>query len=412
MLNWASRFNIFLLLPANGYNQQGIHNFEILLGAGAKHTFTTNGTSASIFTEWQHFIDTHNTSFILGHISYDIKENIEQLYSAKENPIGFNKLHWFVPENVMIYREGILYIKGNGENEALIFEEIMHTKVEVHLTAPKLSIKHVMSKTEYIHAVTQLQKHISRGDCYEVNYCQCFEALDANINPIETFLKLNSISPNPFAACYKVGERYMLCASPERYITIDEGMLYSQPIKGTAKRILDDAIADEQLKNSLQHHYKERAENIMVVDLVRNDMSRICDSGSVVVDELCAIYSYPQVHQMISTIKGKIKAAATFTDIIKATFPMGSMTGAPKYRVMQLIDELECTKRGLFSGSVGFISPDGHVDLNVIIRSIMYNNEKQYVNFHTGSAITFYSNAEEEYEECMLKAKAIMQVLQ
>jgi para-aminobenzoate synthetase component I len=412
MLNWASQFNIFLLLPANGYNQQGVHNFEILLGAGAKHTFTASNTSANMFAEWQHFIDTHNTSFILGNINYDVKEHIEQLYSTKENAIGFDKLHWFVPENIIIYHDGILYIQGNGNNEGLIFDDIMNATVDTNVVAPKLNIRHVMSKSEYVHAVTQLQKHISRGDCYEVNYCQCFEAKGAKINPIETFLKLNSVSPNPFAACYKVNQQYMLCASPERYITINKGMLYSQPIKGTAKRILDDAAADEQLKNSLQQHYKERAENIMVVDLVRNDMSRVCESGTVVVDELCAIYSYPQVHQMISTIKGKIKTGVNFTDIIKATFPMGSMTGAPKYRVMQLIDELEYTKRGLFSGSVGFISPNGHVDLNVVIRSIMYDNEEEYLNFHTGSAITFYSNAQEEYEECMLKAKAIMQVLQ
>jgi para-aminobenzoate synthetase component I len=411
MLNWASRFNIFLLLPANGYNQQGIHNFEILLGAGAKHAYKTNSNSPAVFSEWQQFIDKHKQEFILGHVNYDIKENIEQLYSNKKDDIGFDKLHWFVPENVIMYHEGVLYIQGNGGNEAAIFNEIMSTEVTTLATAPNINITHVMSKNNYIQAVTTLQQHISRGNCYEINYCQCFEARQTHINPIETFLKLNAISPNPFAACYKVDTRYMLCASPERYITIDNGLLYSQPIKGTAKRILEDTAADEALKLSLQQHYKERAENIMVVDLVRNDMSRVCERGTVEVDELCAVYSYPQVHQMISTIKGTIKPQASFTDIVKATFPMGSMTGVPKYRVMQLADEFEYTKRGLFSGTVGFISPDGHADLNVVIRSIMYNKEQQYLNFHTGSAITFYSNAAEEYEECLLKAKAIMQVL-
>jgi para-aminobenzoate synthetase component 1 len=150
----------------------------------------------------------------------------------------------------------------------------------------------------------------------------------------------------------------------------------------------------------------------MVVDLVRNDLSKVCEEGTVQVDELFGIYSFPQVHQMISTISGKLKNNISFSEIIRATFPMGSMTGAPKRRVMQLIEQYETTKRGIFSGAVGYISPDGDFDFNVVIRSIMYNKSSGYLSFQTGSAITFYSDPQAEWEECLLKAEAMKKVFQ
>ena len=157
---------------------------------------------------------------------------------------------------------------------------------------------------------------------------------------------------------------------------------------------------------------KDRSENVMVVDLVRNDLSKVCKEGTVRVDELYGIYSFPQVHQMISTVSGELKEEVCFTDILKATFPMGSMTGAPKNKVMHLIEKYEQTKRGIFSGAVGYISPNGDFDFNVVIRSIMYNADTSYLSFQTGSAITFYSDPEKEWEECLLKAEAIKVVLE
>jgi para-aminobenzoate synthetase component 1 len=206
-------------------------------------------------------------------------------------------------------------------------------------------------------------------------------------------------------------DKYLICASPERFLKKTGNKIISQPMKGTARRDLQDAAMDEQLKQTLFLDAKERSENVMVVDLVRNDLSKICTDGTVQVDELFGVYTFPQVHQMVSTVSGELKADVSFSDIIDASFPMGSMTGAPKYRVMQLIDEYEPIGRGLFSGSVGYIDPEGNFDFNVIIRSIFYNSSTNTLSYYAGSAITFYSDAVKEWEECLLKAEAIKKVL-
>jgi para-aminobenzoate synthetase component 1 len=199
--------------------------------------------------------------------------------------------------------------------------------------------------------------------------------------------------------------------SPERYLKKEGINILSQPIKGTSKRNIDNEEDDLLNITHLKTSEKERAENIMVVDLVRNDLSRICKEGTVKVDELCAVYSFPQVHQMISTISGILKDGIHWTDAIRQTFPMGSMTGVPKKKVMELIENYERSKRGLFSGSIGYVTPAGDFDFNVVIRSLLYNSTDKYLSFHTGSAITFSSDPETEYEECLLKAEAIKKAL-
>jgi len=202
----------------------------------------------------------------------------------------------------------------------------------------------------------------------------------------------------------------MACASPERYLNKTGSQLVSQPIKGTAKRILNDEVADEKLKEDLHNSVKERAENMMIVDLVRNDLARCCKTGSVKVAELFGIYSFPQVHQMISTVSGVLRDDIPFTSAFKYTFPMGSMTGAPKYKVMQVIDEYEKSRRELFSGTVGYISPNGDFDFNVVIRSLFYNVASRYLSYQTGGAITWDSVAEQEWEELKLKAWALEKI--
>lgn len=182
-------------------------------------------------------------------------------------------------------------------------------------------------------------------------------------------------------------------------------------MKGTIKRNLVDFADDEKLKKELQLSAKDQSENVMVVDLVRNDLSKVCEDKTVKVDELFGIYSYPQVHQMISTISGQVKEGVSFSQIVEATFPMGSMTGAPKHRVMQLIDEFEESSRGIFSGSVGYIDDQGDFDFNVVIRSMMYNAATGYLSYQVGSGITFYSDPEKEWDECLLKGEAIKKVL-
>jgi para-aminobenzoate synthetase component 1 len=226
------------------------------------------------------------------------------------------------------------------------------------------------------------------------------------------YQRLSALSPVPFSCFYKLEDKYLLCASPERYVRKQGNTLIAQPIKGTRKRNLLSPSADAQLKADLLSDLKERAENVMIVDLVRNDLSKICTEGSVKVEELFGIYSFPQVHQMISTISGELPATMDFSDVLDASFPMGSMTGAPKKRVMQLINQYEQSKRGIFSGTVGYITPVKNFDFNVVIRSLMYNQTDNYLSYQVGSAITAKSNPEKEYEECLLKANAIRQVLE
>ena len=244
-----------------------------------------------------------------------------------------------------------------------------------------------------------------------IYFCQEFFAEHIEIDPISIYKKLSDISPNPFSAFYRLNDKWLLCASPERFLKKEGKKIVTQPIKGTSKRIQGDERKDEQNRSWLFHSDKDRSENVMVVDLMRNDLSKICEEGTVKVDELFGIYSFPQVHQMISTVSGELYGKISFETIMKATFPMGSMTGAPKRRVMQLIEQYEQTKRGIFSGAVGYITPDGDFDFNVVIRSIMYNETSGYLSFQTGSAITFYSDPKKEWEECLLKAGAIKKVL-
>ena len=253
-------------------------------------------------------------------------------------------------------------------------------------------------------------KHIHRGDIYEVNYCQEFYAESCEINTIDVYQKLNQISQAPFASYVKLRDQFLLCASPERFVKKQNNKIIVQPIKGTARR-LNDKIEDKKLAQSLVNDPKERAENIMIVDLIRNDLSKNAVKGSVHVEELCKVYSFKQVHQLISTIVCTVDKDDNDVDIIKNLFPMGSMTGAPKISAMKIIEEEELTKRGLYSGAVGYFSPEGNFDFNVVIRSILYNASKKYASFSVGSAITSLSVIENEYEECLLKAKALKEAL-
>ena len=279
-----------------------------------------------------------------------------------------------------------------------------------NLEPKKIEIQSKISRTEYIHSVEKLKEHIRKGDIYEINFCQEFFAENASIDTTEIYKNLNAISGAPFAAFCKFDTHYLMCASPERFLQKRGNKLISQPIKGTIKRS-ENRETDDQLKNELLHNEKERSENVMIVDLVRNDLSRIAKKGSVNVDELYEIYSFKQVHQMISTVSCEIENTVSFTEILKSMFPMGSMTGAPKISAMKLIEQYESTKRGLYSGAVGYISPEGDFDFNVVIRSILYNSENKYLSFMVGSAITDKAQAEQEYEECLLKAKAMFQAL-
>jgi len=378
------------------------------LAASEKRMISTIAGSA--LKELEQFI-MERKSWLFGHLSYDLKNEIEALCSGRIDQVGFPDLFFFEPEVIIRLSGDEMNIEA--DDAAAIFDQVEKT---VNTPLPPsdsiVEIKNRISKEQYVDYVQKLQKHIARGDCYEVNFCQEFFAEKAIIDPLFVYKKLSGASPNPFSALYRVHDKWLICASPERFLKRNGSTVISQPIKGTSRRVTDDMNEDELNKQTLYNSTKDRSENVMVVDLVRNDLAKVCREGTVHVDELFGIYSFPQVHQMISTVSGELKPQASFEEIIRATFPMGSMTGAPKKRVMELIEQYEQTRRGIFSGAVGYITPNGDFDFNVVIRSIMYNDSSKYLSFQAGSGITFYSQAEQEWEECLLKAEAIKKVLE
>ncbi len=404
MLNWANQFNIFCLLDNNGYDFEQ-PAFECLMAVGCSRSYSFTGIDD--FAALQKFYDA-NPSWLFGHLGYNAASNSYE--KASETDINFGKGFFFEPETIIKISGNKISVIKSKIVVSVILEDIKNFTIPIGEEINSLNITPTFSKEEYLNKIAVLQQHIKRGDCYEINFCQQFIAEDAFINVIETYKNLSSVSPAPFGSFYKLNNNYCLCTSPERFLQKKGTQLISQPIKGTSRREVD-ILKDEANKKYLIESTKEKSENVMVVDLVRNDMSMVCEKGSVKVKELFGIYSFPQVHQMISTIQGTLSADKTFTDAIEACFPMGSMTGAPKKSVMQLIEKYEKGERCLFSGSIGYITPDGDFDFNVVIRSIFYNQSKNQLSFFAGSGITFYSKAEEEYEECMMKAAAIIEIL-
>ncbi len=403
MLNWANRFNIFCLLDNNNYSFEQ-PAFESLLAVGSVRSYTFTGKND--LQNFQAFID-ENSSWLFGHFGYNAFSNAYKMENVSE---GFCKGFFFEPEIILkLSNNNIEIIKSSIGHEILLQQIEETTEVFGENIIPFKPVS-LLTKEKYIEQIIELQKHILRGDCYEINFCQKFYVSNATINPIEIYQKLTAVSPAPFGSLYKLNNDYCLCASPERFLQKKGNILISQPIKGTSRRDTN-TTKDEESKIYLQNSEKEKSENVMVVDLVRNDMSMICEKGSVHVKELFGIYSFPQVHQMISTIQGILCADKNFLQAIAACYPMGSMTGAPKQKVMELIEQYEVTERGLFSGSIGYITPERDFDFNVVIRSVFYNDIKKYLSFYAGSGITFYSEAEKEYDECLSKSEAIMKVL-
>ncbi|MDE3235327.1 MAG: anthranilate synthase component I family protein [Bacteroidota bacterium] len=406
MLSWANRFNICAFLDNHHY-YSSYNQIECLLAVGAANIYNTSQFSRTAFKKWL----AQQNDWIFGHISYDFKNHIEPLSSTHTDGIGFPDLFLFQPETVINLTDTYITISCLHNKPEAVFNEIQQTHITTSQYQSSITLQARISKEEYLYAIRQLKEHILRGDCYEINYCQEFYQLNSGIDPIATYRRLSELSPAPFAAFYKINTMYALCASPERYLQKKGSTIISQPIKGTCKRNLYNSLQDEELKTALLQSEKERSENVMIVDLVRNDLSKICKEGSVRVEELFGIYSFPQVHQMISTIKGTLKENIDLVDILYATFPMGSMTGAPKRKVMELTELYERSKRGIYSGCIGYITPEKDFDFNVVIRSIFYNDNKKYLSSMVGSGITYNSDAEKEYEECLLKAKAMMKAL-
>ncbi len=405
--NWDQPFSTFCL-PDNHQYQVAPHAVECLVAAGARRVVTAPAGRA---LEALQLFQQEKKSWLFGHLGYDLKNETESLQSGHPDRIGFPDLFFFEPEILLRLSEDQLDIEAD-DPDAVYRAILAQTSVAPSKGKKPLHIQQGFSREEYLEVIHALQRHITRGDCYEINFCQEFFAEQAELDPLDVYRRLSAVSPNPFSAFYRVHDRWLICASPERFLKKTGNQLLSQPIKGTSRRVPGNQQEDQHTRDALYNSAKDRSENVMVVDLVRNDLSRVCKEGSVSVDELYGIYSFPQVHQMISTVSGELKENADLYTILKATFPMGSMTGAPKKRVMQLIEQYERTRRGIFSGALGYIDPQGDFDFNVVIRSIMYNQEDACISFQAGSGITHYSDAQAEWEECILKAAAIINVLE
>lgn len=411
ILQWAQQYDEVVWLDSNNYNQSH-ESFQAVLAVEAFTAIKTDAHNA--FNKLKEY-QTITSDWIFGYLSYDLKNDVEPLQSANFDGLHFPDLYFFQPKKLFLFTEEYVELHYLNmvddeleEDWEAISEKLSQISNKVSTKPLKISIR--TSKESYIQKVNVFLDHIKLGNIYEANLCQEFYSENAEIEPLDTFLKLNTISKPPFSVFMKMNELYALSASPERYIKRSGNNIVSQPIKGTAKR-LSNEVEDLKMVKQLQNDPKERSENIMITDLVRNDLSRFAQKGTVNVDELCAVYTFKQVHQMISTISCQVSSETASVDILKNTFPMGSMTGAPKFSAMQIIENTEDAKRGLYSGAIGYFTPSGDFDFNVVIRSILYNSIKKYVSFSVGSAITINSIPENEYEECLLKARAMQIVL-
>ena len=367
---------------------------------------------SSIFAlaKLQVFLDENKGNYIFGCLNYNLKNEIEQIQCKNDDLLGFPLVNFWVPEYVIKIENGSRnYLKGNktSESEELLNDFFKQEKKETFLS-DSIHFSARTNKENYLKNVVKIKSLLQQGEIYELNYCQEYFAENIKINnPFELYFKLNSITKAPFSAFLNTENHQVFCGSPERFLQKKGNKLISQPIKGTAARGNSEK-EDLANKETLQNKQKERSENIMIVDLVRNDFSKIAQKNSVTVEELCAIYSFETVHQMISTVSCEVKENTCFTDIIRATFPMGSMTGAPKLNAMKYIDELEDFSRGIYAGSIGYIEPNGDFDFNVIIRSLVFNKEDKYLSCAVGGAITILSEPEEEYAECQTKIGKII----
>ncbi len=409
VLEWADKnFQTVIYCDNNSYKGYAHQTYEALIACGSQDTLCLN--SGDAFSGLKKVFDSKK-DWIFGYLGYDLKNEIEDLSSQNHDGLNFPDLFFFQPEWVIEIFESHVTVHGPDQRSEKLIASVIASETRAKQSPySHLELTSRISKSEYLKTAEKILTHIRRGDIYEMNFCQEFFSENARIEPLQVFSQLNAVAQAPFSTYFKFDGNYVMSSSPERFLKKSGSKLLSMPMKGTAPR---GQGADDVLKyHSLINSKKERSENVMIVDLVRNDLSRSCEPGFVQVDELFGIKSFPQVHQMVSTVSGTLCEDIHFVDAIRNAFPMGSMTGAPKVSAMQLIERYESSKRGLYSGAIGYITPNGDFDFNVVIRSLLYNSANRYLSYHVGSAITAESDPEKEYEECLLKAKAFKEILQ
>ncbi|WP_259070714.1 anthranilate synthase component I family protein [Mucilaginibacter sp. X4EP1] len=403
-LQWASSFNVFCYLDSNNFTDP-YSKFDTLIAIDARDEVVSLAGNA--YSKLEQFRKEH-PGWITGFLGYDLKNETEQLLSQNADHLQFPDLYFFAPRYLVLIKGNIVEIIA--DDPAFVLQSIESQSLYSTAEMPPVNVNQRFSKATYLNTVEKIKNHINRGDIYVTNFCQEFFAENAVIDPLAVFSRLNEISPNPFAAFFKWHHHYILCATPERFLAKRGDKLISQPIKGTAKRGRDNAD-DELIKAQLRGTVKELQENVMIVDLVRNDLTKSAKQGTVQTEELFGVYSFKLVHQMISTVICQLDQNISAIQAVKNTFPMGSMTGAPKISAMQLMEQYEQSRRGVYSGAIGYFSADDDFDFNVVIRSILYNQQNKYLSFQAGSAITYHADAESEYEECLLKVQGIMEAL-
>jgi para-aminobenzoate synthetase component 1 len=399
-------------LDSCGYGSYPHAHRPFLAGVGAlAEMVTPHGQRADTFERLEDFLR-EKKYWSFGFLSYDLKNELENLSSAHQDPLGFPEAYWFHAETVLSH-DGMnnwsLYTEGR--HPAGVLDEIRASRpLAPSGPGSKIAVRADMDRETYLRRVARIQRHIVDGDLYEMNFCRRFGAEDVELDAPALYLALNGSSPAPFSGYFRMGGRHLLCASPERFLAKRGDRLIAQPIKGTAPR-LPDPKADARAGEALRQSEKNRSENVMIVDLMRNDLAKSCLPGTVAVEELFGVYAFPQVWQMISTVTGRLRPGTTGLQAIRNAFPMGSMTGAPKVKSLELIERYENSKRGLFSGAMGYFCPEGDFDLNVVIRSLLYDENSRALSFSAGGAIVHDSVPEEEFEECLVKTAAIRRVL-
>jgi len=429
-LEWACQFRVVCLLDSNAYPQDKYSSIDWVLAVDALDFVSADRNS---FDALKAFIDTSKEK-VFGFLTYDLKNQIEHLSSSNIDNLDFPTLYFFKPRYIIEVKGGKVTFNRNYPESFELYERIgtrdegrgttdnvLPSSIACRLSSADNALPSSVvsrpssltprtSKEKYLANVRRIKEQIKAGDFYEINYCCEFYAENSQIGPLEVFNRLNAASRAPFSSFFKLEEQYLLCASPERFLKKIGSKVISQPIKGTIRK----GATDEEnilLQQELANSEKERAENVMIVDLVRNDLAKSAKPGTVRAEELFGIYEFPTVNQMISTVSAELAENIHPVDVIKGAFPMGSMTGAPKVEVMKNIEAYEDQRRGLYSGSVGYFAPDGDFDLNVVIRSIFYNAAKEYLSIQVGSAITYDADPDAEYDELLLKAKGMLDAL-
>jgi para-aminobenzoate synthetase component 1 len=414
-LEWASQFSVICLLDTNGYSHDKYTSLDWILAVDALDFVSAKEGS---FEALKKFLNAAKEK-VFGFMTYDLKNQIEDLTSSNIDNLDFPPLYFFKPRYIIEVRAGKVTFNRNYPESFEMYERIMargegrETKDNISpstIDRRPLTLASRTSKEKYLANVRSIRDQITAGDFYEMNYCCEFYAEQSRIEPLNVFNKLNAKAKAPFSSFFKLNDKYLLCSSPERFLKKMGSKVISQPIKGTIRKGVTDG-ENKLLREQLLSSEKERAENVMIVDLVRNDLAKHAQPGTIKVDELFGIYEFPTVHQMISTVVAELQQDVNPVDVIRDAFPMGSMTGAPKVEVMKNIEDYEDQKRGLYSGSVGYFTADGDFDLNVVIRSVFYNAAKEYVSIQVGSAITYDADPAAEYDELLLKAKGMLDAL-